>query len=44
MLNVQHLLKPQNPRIGKVNVDDPVDNRYIRKLIESGFFDRIYVK
>ena len=42
MRNVQRLLKTQNPRIGEVNVDDLVDSRYIRKLDESGFFDRIY--
>jgi len=44
MRNVQRLLKTQNPRIGDVNVDDLVDNRYIRKLDESGFFERIYSK
>ena len=44
MCNVQRLLKTQNPRIGKVNVEDIVDNRFIRKLDESGFFDRIYSK
>jgi hypothetical protein len=38
------LLKTQNPRIGEVNVNDLVDNRCIRKLDESGFFDRIYGK
>ena len=32
----------KNPRIAEVNVDDLVDNRFIRKLDESGFFDRIY--
>jgi hypothetical protein len=44
MRNVQRLLKTQNPRIGDVNVEDLVDNRYIRKLDESGFFERIYGK
>jgi hypothetical protein len=44
MRNVQRLLKTQNPRIAEINVDDLVDNRYIRKLDESGFFDRIYSK
>lgn len=44
MRNVQRLLKTQNPRIAEINVDDLVDNRYIRKLDESGFFERIYVK
>ena len=44
MRNVQRLLKTQNPRIAEVNVEDLVDNRFIRKLDESGFFDRIYGK
>src|SRR4026207_838808 len=42
MRNVQRLLKPQNPRIGDINVEDLIDNRYIRKLDDSGFFDRVY--
>jgi hypothetical protein len=41
---VQRLLKTQNPRIGEVNVDDLVDNRFMGKLDESGFCDRIYGK
>jgi hypothetical protein len=32
MRNVQRLLKTQSPRIADVNVDDLVDNRFIRKL------------
>ncbi len=44
MRNVQRLLKTQNPRIGEVNVEVLVDSRYIRKLDESGFFERIYGK
>ena len=44
MRNVQRLLKTQNPRIGEVNIEDLVDNRYSRKLDERGFFDRIYGK
>jgi len=44
MRNVQRLLRSQNPRIGDVNVEDLVDNRYIRRLEESGFFERIYGK
>ncbi len=35
-------MRIQNPRIGEVNFDDLVDNRFIRKLDESGFFDRIH--
>jgi NitT/TauT family transport system substrate-binding protein len=44
MRNVQRLLKTQNPRIGDVNVEDLVDNRFIRKLDDSGFFEKIYGK
>jgi len=44
MRNVQRLLKTQNPRIGDVKVEELVDDRYIRKLDESGFFERIYGK
>ena len=44
MRNVQRLLKTQNPRIGDINVEDLVDARYIRRLDESGFFERIYGK
>ena len=44
MRNVQCPLKTQNPRIGDVNVENLVDNRYIRKLDERGFFDRVYGK
>ncbi|MEO6164687.1 MAG: hypothetical protein ABIP88_11150 [Candidatus Binatia bacterium] len=41
MRNAQRLLlKTQNPRIGEVNVEDLVDNRYIRKLDESGFMTK----
>ena len=42
MRNVQRLLKTQNPRISDVNVEDLIDSRYIRKLDESGFFERTY--
>jgi ABC-type nitrate/sulfonate/bicarbonate transport system substrate-binding protein len=44
MRNVQRLLKSQNPRIGDVNLEDLIDNRFIRKLDDSGFFERIYGK
>jgi len=40
--NVQRLTKLQNPRVAEVNVEDLVDNRFMRKLDESGFFDRLY--
>jgi len=42
MRNVQRLLKTQNPRIGEVNLEEIVDDRFIRKMDESGFFERTY--
>ena len=39
---MQRLLKTQNPRIAEVNVDDLIDNRFIPKLDEGGFFERVY--
>jgi hypothetical protein len=42
MRNVQRLLKTQNPRIGDIHIEDLVDNRFMRKLDESGFIDRLY--
>ncbi len=40
--NIQRLLKGQNPRIGDINLEELVDARFMRKLDESGFIDRLY--
>jgi NitT/TauT family transport system substrate-binding protein len=42
MRNLQRLLKPRNPKIGDLRVEDIVDNRIMRKLDESGFIDRAF--
>jgi NitT/TauT family transport system substrate-binding protein len=42
MRNLQRLLKPRNPKIAEVKVEDVVDNRVMRKLDESGFIDRAF--
>jgi len=42
MRNLHRLLKPRNPKIGEVKVDDVVDNRIMRRLDESGFIDRAF--
>jgi NitT/TauT family transport system substrate-binding protein len=42
MRNLHRLLKPRNPKISEVRVEDVVDNRIMRKLDESGFIDRIF--
>jgi NitT/TauT family transport system substrate-binding protein len=42
MRNLHRLLKPRNPKISEVKVEDVVDNRIMRKLDESGFIDRVF--
>jgi NitT/TauT family transport system substrate-binding protein len=42
MRNLQRLLRPRNPKIGELRVEDVVDNRIMRKLDESGFIDRTF--
>jgi ABC-type nitrate/sulfonate/bicarbonate transport system substrate-binding protein len=39
--NAQRLMALQNPKIGTVKLDDLVDARFVRKLDESGFIDRL---
>ena len=42
MRNLQRLLKPANPKIGALKVEEIVDNRIMRRLDESGFIERTY--
>jgi len=42
MRNLQRLLKPGNPKIAALKVDEIVDGRIMRKLDESGFIERTY--
>ncbi len=42
MRNLHRLLKPRNPKIADVKVEDVVDNRIMRKLDESGFIDKVF--
>ena len=42
MRNLQRLLKPRNPKIGELKIEDIVDNRIMRKLDDSGFIDRTF--
>jgi len=44
MRNLHRLLKPRNPKIGEVKVDDVVDNRIMRRLDESGFIERAFAE
>jgi len=40
--NVQRMLKPRNPKIGEVKIEEVIDARIMRRLDESGFIDRAY--
>jgi len=40
--NVQRYIKAQNPRIGDVKVEELIDSRFVRKLDETGFIDRLF--
>ena len=42
MRNIQRILKPRNPKLGDVKVENVIDDRIMRKLDESGFIDRTY--
>ncbi|HYA28486.1 MAG TPA: hypothetical protein VEI95_06675, partial [Acidobacteriota bacterium] len=40
--NIQRLMKGQNSKLAQLNVEDVIDNRFVRKLDESGFIDKMY--
>ena len=40
--NAQRLMAQQNPKIAALKVEDLVDARFVRRLDESGFIDRLY--
>ena len=40
--SAQRLMAQQNPKIGALKVEELVDARFVRKLDESGFIDRLY--
>lgn len=42
MRNLHRLLKPRNPKINDVKVEDIVDNRIMRKLEETGYIDKVF--
>lgn len=39
--NTQRLLKPRNPKLENVKVEELIDDRIVRKLEESGFITRL---
>ncbi len=40
--NVQRLMKLRNPNVEKVTVEELIDDRFLKKLDESGFIDGLY--
>jgi NitT/TauT family transport system substrate-binding protein len=40
--SAQRLMAQQNPKVGALKVEDLTDARFVRKLDESGFIDRLY--
>ena len=40
--NIQRLAEIRDPRVAKINVEDLIDSRFVRKLDESSFIDGAY--
>jgi NitT/TauT family transport system substrate-binding protein len=40
--NAQRLMALQNPKIGTLKIEGLIESRFLRKLDESGFIDRLY--
>jgi len=40
--NTQRLLKPRNPKLETIKVEDLIDDRIVRRLEESGFIGRLH--
>jgi hypothetical protein len=41
---LQRLMKTQNPRIGDIKVENLVDSSVVKKIDDSGFFERLYAE
>jgi len=44
MRDAQRLLALQNPEVGNVKIEEIVESRFVRKVDDSGFIDRLYMK
>ena len=44
MRTLQRLLKTQNPKIGDIKVENLVDASVIKKIDDSGFFEKLYAE
>ena len=41
---LQRIMKTQNPKIGEINTDNLVDASVIRRIDQSGFFEKLYAE
>jgi len=41
--NAQRLMKSRNPKLETIKIEELVDDRILRRLDDSGFFDRLSV-
>jgi hypothetical protein len=39
--NIKRLMATQNPKVANVKIEELADNRFIRRLDESGFIDKV---
>jgi ABC-type nitrate/sulfonate/bicarbonate transport system substrate-binding protein len=44
MRTLQRLLKTQNPKIGDIKVETLIDSSVVKKLDDSGFFEKLYAE
>ncbi len=44
MRTLQRLLKTQNPKIGQINLETLVDASVVKRLEDSGFFEKLYAE
>jgi hypothetical protein len=40
--NIQRMMATLNPKVKSIRVEDLIDNRFVRKLDESGYIDSLY--
>ena len=38
---LQRLLKPQNPKIGEIKVENQIDSSVMKRIDDSGFFEKL---
>ena len=44
MRTLQRLLKTQNPKIGDIKVETLIDSSVVKKIDDSGFFEKLYAE